>query len=166
MVGEIVQAQRVRVSNQRPEDAATARVVPDRANRLVVGTLGDELNQADLVEGGPRPEHAESRVPRVDELAGGRDDAPENDGEAVRGHCRDRLEQAPNPAGARHSQSVPAGSRTPPTACDVRGPAVSRVNGRAKLRLTRFAGGRRSRSRRGTCRGSRYDDRGEHREAV
>ena len=70
MVGQIVQAQRLRVFDQDAEDAVAAGQWADLLDGLVVDPDGDELRQRIAFA-----DHAERAVSRIDEPDAGFDDA-------------------------------------------------------------------------------------------
>ena len=85
VAGQIVQPQGPRFADEHAEDAASDGVMPDAPDCLRVSTFGDELDQPDLVDIGPRSEHSEGRVLGIDKLARAGDDAPQHDRQTDRG---------------------------------------------------------------------------------
>jgi hypothetical protein len=64
MCAHVREPQRLRLVDQHPEDPAATREIPDRAMRLLVDALGDEL----LEQLSPLVEHADRRIPRAGEF--------------------------------------------------------------------------------------------------
>ncbi len=67
---EVVEPQVASVSDQRAEDAAAARKLPDRSPRLVVDAVGDEALQVRAA----RVDHAQRDVSRLRQVGGALDD--------------------------------------------------------------------------------------------
>ena len=103
ILAEIGQPQRLCVADQHPQDAAPTREVADQSAALIVDPGRDELAEF----GAGVVEHAESRIPRAGERAGGIDDAAQHLIHLQAAcHSKPGLEQCLQPLGARGRRRI------------------------------------------------------------